>query len=188
MIDVTPLEIPEVLLVSPTVHRDGRGFFVERFKQDAYRAAGIDAEFVQDNHSRSQQHTLRGLHYQLPPYLQAKLVSVVRGRIFDVAVDLRLGSRTYGRWVGAMLDDESAQQLYVPVGFAHGFLVKSEVADVSYKVSGEYAPEHQGSVRWNDPELAIPWGVEGPLLSDKDSAAPLLADAKAIDLSGPSTP
>lgn len=188
MIDVTPLEIPEVLLVSPTVHRDARGFFVERFKQDAYRAAGIDDEFVQDNHSRSQRHTLRGLHFQLPPYEQAKLVSVVRGRIFDVAVDLRLDSATFGRWVGAMLDDESAQQLYVPVGFAHGFLVHSEVADVSYKVSGDYAPEHQGSVRWNDPKLGIRWGVERPLLSEKDAGAPLLSDVSAIDLTGASRP
>lgn len=182
MIDVTPLELPDVLLVNPTVHRDERGFFVERYQREAYRAAGIDADFRQDNHSRSRRNTLRGLHFQRPPFAQAKLVSVVRGRIFDVAVDLRRGSPTYGRWVGAELDDEGAQQLYVPAGFAHGFVVRSDVADVSYKVSGSYAPDHEGGLRWDDPDLAIPWGVEQPSLSRKDAEAPLLADLVPIDL------
>ena len=183
MIDVTPLALADVLLVKPTVHRDDRGFFVERYRREAYHAAGINLDFEQDNHSRSGRGTLRGLHFQLPPFPQAKLVSVSRGRIFDVAVDIRRGSPSYGRWVGAVLDDENMHQLFVPAGFAHGFVVRSDVADVEYKVHGRYAPDHQGIVRWDDPVLAIPWDVEDPQLSAKDQAAGLLAELEPIDFS-----
>lgn len=174
MIEVVPLAIPEVLLITPSVHRDNRGFFLERYRRDAYGQAGIGAAFVQANHSRSQRGTVRGLHFQSPPHAQAKLVSVARGVIYDVAVDVRHGSPTYGRWVGAELDDVRLQQLYVPAGFAHGFAVRSDVADVLYAVDAAYAPDAEGGVRWDDPALAIDWGVPSPIVSDKDQTWPLL--------------
>ncbi len=176
MLEVTPLAIPDVKLVTPRVHRDERGFFLERYRRDAYASAGIAASFVQDNHSRSTRGTLRGLHFQRPPHAQAKLVSVTRGAIVDVAVDVRVGSPWYGRWVGAVLDDERCRQLYVPAGFAHGFAVRSDVADVLYKVDAVYAPDHEAGIRWDDIDLAIDWGVADPLVSGKDRALPGLAD------------
>ncbi len=174
------LDVAGALLVIPDVHADDRGFFVERWREAAYRAAGIAGDFVQDNHSRSSRDVVRGLHFQRPPHAQAKLVSAVRGRIFDVAVDLRRGSPTYGRWAGAVLDDETCRQLFVPAGCAHGFAVLSDVADVLYKVSGAYAPEAEGGVRWDDPDLAIPWGVRDPVVSAKDAAWPRLAELGAV--------
>jgi len=174
VIHVDRLAIPEVKLLAPAVHRDARGFFLERYRRDAFARAGIDADFVQDNHSRSLQGTIRGLHFQRPPHAQAKLVSVARGCIFDVAVDVRVGSPTYGRWVGALLDDETMRQLYVPAGFAHGFAVRSPVADVLYKVDAPHAPAAEAGIRWDDPALAIDWGVEAPLISDKDAGLPAL--------------
>lgn len=175
MLDVTPLAIPDVLLVTPRVHQDERGFFLERFQRDAYGSAGIASGFIQDNHSRSMRGTVRGLHFQRPPFAQAKLVSVVRGTIFDVAVDVRLGSPWYGTWVGTLLDDERCQQLYVPAGFAHGFAVHSDLADVLYKVDAPYAPTHEGGVRWDDDDLAIDWGTDTVVVSAKDAALPTLA-------------
>lgn len=171
------LAIPEVVLVKPLVRRDARGFFMETYKRSAFCEGGINATFVQDNHSRSIQGTLRGLHYQLPPAAHAKLVSVVAGEILDVAVDIRRGSPTYGRWVSAVLSSDNHHQLFVPVGFAHGFLVRSETADVVYKISGEYSPEHDRGMLWNDPALGIDWGTTEPLLSERDQRQPTLAAA-----------
>ena len=171
---VTPLAIPDVLLIEPRVFGDARGFFFESFNQRAFNeATGLDVHFVQDNHSRSVRHVLRGLHYQLPPYAQGKLVRAVVGEVFDVAVDLRPDSPTLGHWVGALLSAENKHQMWVPPGFAHGFLVMSEAAEFLYKTTDYYAPEYERSIRWDDPELAIAWPLAGaiPLLSGKDALA-----------------
>jgi dTDP-4-dehydrorhamnose 3,5-epimerase len=178
---VTPTAIPDVLLVQPVVHGDQRGFFVETWHQARYAAAGIRGPFVQDNHSRSVRHTLRGLHYQVRQP-QGKLVRASVGTIFDVAVDLRRSSPTFGRWVSAVLSDENHHQLWVPPGFAHGFYVLSKAADVIYKCSALYAAELDRTLRWDDPELGIAWPLAGagpPLLSPKDVAAPGLRQAEA---------
>jgi dTDP-4-dehydrorhamnose 3,5-epimerase len=174
-----PTALPGVLLVEPTVHRDARGFFFESYHAERYRNAGIDAVFVQDNHSLSVRGTLRGLHAQLAPRAQAKLVRVVEGEIFDVAVDIRVGSPTFGRFASALLSAENHLQLYVPAGFAHGFCVTSEQAQVEYKCSAPYDPAHELAVAWNDPEIAIPWPEREPILSPRDRSAPRLADALA---------
>ena len=177
---VTPTAIPDVLLVQPVVHGDQRGFFVETWHEDRYAGAGIPGPFVQDNHSRSVRHTLRGLHYQVERP-QGKLVRAAVGTIFDVAVDLRRSSVTFGRWVGAVLSDENHNQLWVPPGFAHGFYVLSERADLVYKCTEAYRAELDRALRWDDAALGIAWplaGAEPPLLSAKDSAAPGLADAE----------
>lgn len=175
---ITPLAIPDVKLVAPTVHGDARGFFLERWNEAAFTAAGLAVRFVQDNHSRSREGVLRGLHFQVGPYAQGKLVGVARGKVLDVAVDLRRGSPTFGKWVSAVLDDESLHQLWVPAGFAHGFLVLSEVADVLYKTDHAYVRAADAGVRWDDPELAIDWGLGGnaPTVSERDAALPLLRD------------
>lgn len=174
----TPLpRLPDVLRVALAPHADDRGFFVERWRADAAAAAGLPT-FAQENHSRSRRGTLRGLHFQAPPHAQGKLVSVVRGRVFDVAVDLRAGSATYGRWDGAVLDGDRPEHLWVPAGFAHGFLVLSDVADVVYKVDAGYAPETEGGLRWDDPDLAIAWPDAGAPVatSPKDARwAPFVA-------------
>lgn len=167
--------LPGVLLITPKVFRDARGFFIETYHEERYRAAGVDARFVQDNHSQSGQGTLRGLHAQLKRP-QAKLVRCVEGSIWDVAVDVRVGSPTFGRWVGAELSAETGQQIYVPPGFVHGFAVLSPSAQVEYKCSDFYAADDQLAVRWDDPDLGVEWPVRNPLLSDKDRAAPLLKD------------
>lgn len=171
------LRIPEVVLVKPKVFADERGFFLETYKHSDFAAAGIEARFVQDNRSRSLRNVLRGLHYQNPPQAQGKLVSVVLGEVFDVAVDIRRDSPTYGEWVGATLSSENGHALYVPPGFAHGFCALSEVAEVSYKVTCEYSPEHDAGVRWDDPEIGVNWPVEAPALSEKDAQLPRLRDA-----------
>ena len=170
-----PQSIPEVILVKPKLLTDERGFFKEAYKLSVYQEGGITDTFVQDNHSRSAKGILRGLHYQLNPKAHAKLVSVVRGEVLDVAVDIRKGSPHYGQWVSAHLSEDNHHQLYVPVGFAHGFYVLSEVADVVYKISGEYSAEHDRGVAWDDPELNIDWGTDAPILSDKDTSQPSLA-------------
>ncbi len=173
----TPLELPDVVLVQMRAFEDARGFFTETYKHSDFVQAGISDTFVQDNYSRSRQRVLRGLHYQKEPFVQSKLVSVIRGEILDVAVDLRKGSPSYGKWVSEALSDRNRRLLYVPEGFAHGFCVLSDEADVLYKVNREYAPEHERGIVWNDPDLAIDWPVEEPILSSRDADLPPLADA-----------
>lgn len=170
----TPL--PGLRVVVPVRHADARGDFAETYHAARYASAGLDAPFAQDNVSRSVRGTLRGLHAQAPPDAQAKLVMVLAGEIVDVAVDLRVGSPTFGRWHAETLSDADGRQLYVPEGLAHGFCVTSETAVVLYKVSGRYAPAAEIAVAWDDPDLAIAWPVARPLLSDKDAAAPRLRD------------
>ena len=164
-----------LVLIEPQVFGDERGFFVETFSQDSWREMGVEADFVQHNHSRSSAGTLRGLHFQTSPG-QAKLLRCPRGKIFDVAVDLRSDSPTYGKWEGYILDDEKHHQLFVPVGFAHGFCVLSEVADVTYLVSSVYDPETEAGIRWDDPEVGVEWPVAEPLLSQRDVEAPTLSE------------
>lgn len=173
----TPLAIPEVVLIEPKVFGDDRGFFFESFNAKAFEeATGLKRNFVQDNHSKSSKNVLRGLHYQITQP-QGKLVRVVRGEVFDVAVDLRKSSQTFGQWVGAHLSAENKKQLWVPEGFAHGFVVLSETAEFLYKTTDYYAPEYERSLRWNDPELGIEWPLQGePKLSAKDATANLLVD------------
>ncbi|MEI2623252.1 MAG: dTDP-4-dehydrorhamnose 3,5-epimerase [Giesbergeria sp.] len=174
----TPLAIPDVLLIEPKVFGDARGFFYESFNQRAFNeATGTDLQFVQDNHSRSSQGVLRGLHYQVPPRAQGKLVRVVRGAVFDVAVDIRKGSPTFGQWAGAELTEGNHRQLWIPPGLAHGFLVLSESADFLYKTTDYYSPEHERCIAWDDPQLAIAWPDLGkaPVLSAKDLAGLSLA-------------
>lgn len=168
-------ELEGLALIEPDVHGDERGFFVETFSRDSWREMGVDSDFVQHNHSRSVYGTLRGIHFQLEPG-QAKLVRCTRGQIFDVAVDLRRDSATFGHWQGFLLDDESHHQLFVPVGFGHGFCVLSELADVSYLVSSLYRPSTEAGIRWDDPEVGIEWPVPEPLLSARDREAPSLKD------------
>jgi dTDP-4-dehydrorhamnose 3,5-epimerase len=167
-----------VILVEPRVHRDDRGFFLESYHAEKYREGGIAASFVQDNHSRSTFGTLRGLHAQAPPHGQGKLVRVIEGEVYDVAVDARRGSPTFGKYAAAVLSDENFHQLYVPPGLFHGFLVTSEIAQVEYKCTGLYVPEAELSVVWNDPDIGIPWPVDQPLLSAKDRDAPRLRDVE----------
>lgn len=165
-------------LIEPQVFGDDRGFFVETFSREAWRELGVEADFVQHNHSRSSKGTLRGLHFQTSPG-QAKLLRCPRGKIFDVAVDLRRDSPTFGQWEGYVLDDEKHHQLYVPVGFAHGFCVLSEVADVTYLVSSLYDPDTEAGILWNDPEVGVEWPVDDPLLSKRDIDAPTLGEVAA---------
>ena len=169
---ITPCNIPDVLLMEPKVFGDERGFFMESFNQRGFRdATGLDLQFVQDNHSRSARNVLRGLHYQVVQP-QGKLVRVVAGEVFDVAVDIRPGSPTFGKWAGEILSAANKRQLWVPPGLAHGFLVLSETADFLYKTTDYYAPAHERCIAWNDPTLAIDWPLNGqiPLLSAKDVA------------------
>lgn len=172
-----PLELPGLMLVEPQVFGDDRGFFTETFKASDFAAHGIPGPFVQENYSHSVRGVLRGLHFQKAPAAQGKLVSVICGEIFDVAVDIRRGSPTYGRWVGVTLSAENHCLLYVPVGFAHGFCVLSAEADVVYRVTAEYAPAYDRGIRWDDPALGIAWPVSAPLLSPKDAQWPGLAEA-----------
>ncbi|HFD39144.1 MAG TPA: dTDP-4-dehydrorhamnose 3,5-epimerase [Anaerolineae bacterium] len=171
------LEIPEVVLIEARRFEDERGFFMETYKQSAFAAQGIVGPFVQSNRSHSVRGVLRGLHYQKPPQAQGKLVMVLSGAVLDVAVDIRRGSPTYGRWVGETLSAENGRMLWIPVGFAHGFCVLSERADVVYLVTAEYAPDLDRGIRWNDPEIGIRWPVDEPLLSPKDARLPLLREA-----------
>ena len=171
----TPLAIPDVILVEPDVHRDERGFFLETYHAEKYRQGGIAETFVQDNHSRSQRGTLRGLHAQRR-FPQGKLVRAIEGEIFDVAVDIRRGSPTFGRWVGETLSAGNFRQLWVPAGFAHGFCVLSEVAQVEYKCTDLYRRDDELVLAWDDPQIGIQWPLRDPLLSPKDRAAPRLAE------------
>jgi dTDP-4-dehydrorhamnose 3,5-epimerase len=174
----TPTAIPDVLVLEPKVFGDDRGFFYESYNQQAFQAAtGLDVTFVQDNHSKSARNVLRGLHYQVEQP-QGKLVRVVQGEVFDVAVDIRKGSKTFGLWVGQILSAENKKQLWVPPGLAHGFVVLSETAEFLYKTTDYYAPAHERCIAWNDPDLAIDWQMQGePLLSAKDAAGVAFSDA-----------
>ena len=171
---VITTELPGVLLIEPNVFGDQRGFFMETYHQARYRETGIPEHFVQDNQSRSRRGVLRGLHYQLVQP-QGKLVWVARGQVFDVAVDIRRGSPTFGRWAGAVLDDNNHHQFYIPPGFAHGFCVLSEEADFFYKCTDYYHPQSEQGILWNDPAIGIDWPIQEPLLSAKDLRLPLLA-------------
>lgn len=172
---VTPTAIADVLIIEPKVFGDERGFFYESFNQKAFAdATGLSVSFVQDNHSRSAKGVLRGLHYQVQQP-QGKLVRVVRGAVFDVAVDIRKGSRTFGKWVGLELSEANHRQVWIPPGFAHGFAVVSESAEVLYKATEYYAPAHERCISWNDTELGIEWPLSAPLLSEKDQQGRLLS-------------
>ena len=172
---ILPSSLPEILIIEPSVFQDERGFFMETYQQRRYTEAGIESIFVQDNLSRSVGGTLRGLHYQVK-HAQAKLIQVIEGSIFDVALDIRRGSPYFGQWTSVHLSDENKRQLFLPEGFAHGFCVLSESAQVIYKCTDFYASEYEGGVLWSDPTLAIAWPVLEPLLSEKDSRLPCLAD------------
>ncbi|WP_366927516.1 dTDP-4-dehydrorhamnose 3,5-epimerase [Thermococcus sp.] len=171
------LEIPDVILIKPRVFEDDRGFFMETYKKPDFEKAGIKGEFIQDNHSRSKYGVLRGLHFQREPYAQAKIVRVIRGVIYDVAVDLRRDSPTFGKYIEVILSEHNKWQLYIPRGFAHGFVVLSDVAEVVYKVDNVYAPDYEGGIIWNDPELGINWPVDNPIVSEKDKKWPTLKEA-----------
>jgi dTDP-4-dehydrorhamnose 3,5-epimerase len=168
-------QLEGVVLIEPEVHRDERGFMVETFRERDWREIGVGVEFVQDNHSRSGRGTLRGLHFQTTPG-QAKLVRCLRGRIWDVAVDLRRDSPTFGRWEGHELDDDNHRQLFVPVGFAHGFCVLSEVADFAYKLSSYYDAATEAGIAWDDPEVGVEWPISDPILSERDRSGSRLAE------------
>lgn len=178
---VTPTAIPDVLIIEPKVFGDARGFFYESFNQKAFNeATGLSLNFVQDNHSRSGKGVLRGLHYQIEQP-QGKLVRVVRGAVFDVAVDIRKASPTFGQWVGIELSEDNHKQLWVPPGFAHGFLVLSDSADFLYKTTDYYAPQHERSLLWNDPSVAVEWPISGnPQLAAKDAAGKRLQQAEVF--------
>jgi dTDP-4-dehydrorhamnose 3,5-epimerase len=171
------LEIPDVILIQARCFPDNRGFFMETYRWSDFAAHGIGERFVQDNHSHSQRGVLRGLHYQKRPQAQGKLVRVLLGEVFDVAVDIRRGSPTFGRWVGETLSAENCSMLYVPPGFAHGYCALSQEAALAYKVTAEYAPDLERGIRWNDPEIGIAWPIAEPILSSRDAALPLLVDA-----------
>jgi dTDP-4-dehydrorhamnose 3,5-epimerase len=179
---IVTTSIPDVLVIEPTVFGDQRGFFYESFNAERFRdLTGVTAEFVQDNHSKSARNVLRGLHYQIQQ-AQGKLVRVVAGSVFDVAVDIRRTSPTFGRWVGIELSADNKRQLWIPPGFAHGFVVTSESAEFLYKTTDYWAPEHERSILWNDPGIGIEWPIQGePLLSAKDAQAKLLAAAEVFE-------
>jgi len=179
----TKTDLPEVILVEPRVFKDDRGFFMETYKRSEFEASGIKAVFVQDNHSFSVKGVLRGLHYQLNPSAQGKLVRCLSGSIYDVAVDIRKSSPNFGKWVGYELSAENKKMLWIPEGFAHGFLTLSDTAEMAYKVAGgEYDASAEGSIIWNDPQIGIEWPFkDGILQADKDGAAPLFKDAKVFE-------
>ena len=172
------LKIPELIIIEPQVFQDVRGFFMESYKYSEFASYGIVESFVQDNHSYSKKGVLRGLHYQNPPRGQGKLVRVILGEIFDVAVDIRKGSPTFGKWVGVVLSAEDRKMLYIPPGFAHGFCVLSDDAEVLYKSTDEYAPEYEAGIVWNDPEIGVDWPVKDPIISSKDASLPALRQAR----------
>ncbi len=177
--DFIPLSIPDVILIQPDVHRDARGFFFESWQKNKFAKAGIDQEFVQDNHSRSSKDVLRGLHYQIRQP-QGKLIRAIVGEVFDVAVDLRRSSPSFGKWVGVNLSSENFNMLWIPPGFAHGFLVLSDVAEFVYKATDFYAPQYERCILWNDRDLGIDWPISGhePILSEKDSKGKLFREAE----------
>ena len=173
------LSIPEVILIEPKIFSDKRGYFFENFKESIFFSNGITKLIQQDNISHSKFGVIRGLHYQKNPKAQAKLITAINGKIFDVAVDIRKNSPTYGKWVGEILSNENHRSMYIPEGFAHGFSVLSEEADVFYKVNNEYSKESEGGIRWNDPEIDISWSIENPIISEKDNVLPLLKNIES---------
>jgi len=170
---IKKLSIPEVILIEPKIFSDKRGFFFENFKEDDFLSIGI-TKMIQDNISHSTQEVIRGLHYQKNPKAQAKLVTVITGKIFDVAVDIRKNSPTFGKWVGEILSEQNHRSLYIPEGFAHGFSVLSKEANVLYKVSNEYSKENERGIIWNDPTINVQWSIKQPIISEKDNSLPLL--------------
>jgi dTDP-4-dehydrorhamnose 3,5-epimerase len=175
--ELIPTSIPDVKIIKPDVFGDDRGYFFESFHVDKFAAFGITEPFLQDNESRSQKNVLRGLHFQLPPFAQGKLIRVIRGAVLDIAVDIRRNSPTFGKWVSMELTGENKWICWIPAGFAHGFVTLEDDTIFTYKCSAMYNKASEGSIRWNDPELNINWGITDPLLSEKDKVAPLLKDA-----------
>jgi dTDP-4-dehydrorhamnose 3,5-epimerase len=171
------LDIPEVILIETKAFSDNRGFFMESYQESSFIKNGINDKFIQDNYSYSTKGILRGLHYQKNPKAQSKLVTALKGKIFDVAVDIRKNSSTFGKWVGEILSEENHRLLYVPQGFAHGFCVISDEANVLYKVNNDYSPENDRGIIWNDSDIAVNWPLENPILSNKDLQQPLFKDA-----------
>lgn len=171
------LSIPDLILIEPKIFKDKRGFFMESYRYSDFKAFGIVDGFIQDNLSRSYKDVIRGLHFQKEPYSQGKLVQCLKGRIFDVAVDIRIGSPTFGKWIGVELSDENHLMFYIPPGFAHGFAVLSEYADVLYKCTKEYSQDNERGIIWNDPDIKIDWTVKEPIISEKDCRLPFLKDA-----------
>ncbi len=170
----TKLRIPDVIMVEPQIFPDNRGKFFETYKESIFRENGLDTKFVQDNYSQSTKDVIRGLHFQKSPKAQAKLITTLKGKIFDVAVDIRKNSPTFGQWIGEILSEENHKSLYVPEGFAHGFCVLSDEASVLYKVNNEYSNEFERGIVWNDPQINISWPINEPIMSKKDLEAPLL--------------
>lgn len=182
MIKSQPLSIPEVVLIKPQVFDDNRGFFFESFNQKEFEdAIGHKVTFIQDNHSKSSRGVLRGLHYQLKPFAQGKLVRVISGEVFDVAVDIRRSSPTFGKWVGEVLSEDNKKQLWIPEGFAHGFLTLTNTAEVLYKTTELYSKEHEQGIQWNDKKIGIEWPTDKLLLSAKDRSAKLFSEASYFD-------
>ncbi|MFQ6611124.1 MAG: dTDP-4-dehydrorhamnose 3,5-epimerase [Fidelibacterota bacterium] len=173
--EIIPAPIPEIFVIKPAVHRDERGYFMETYHAGEFAKEKIDAVFVQDNQAKSMKNVLRGLHYQIR-YPQGKLIRVLRGEIWDVAVDIRRGSPTFGKWHGEFLSEENLFQMFIPAGFAHGYCVTSETAEIIYKCTDLYHPEFERGIRWNDPQLKIKWPVSSPILSEKDRIQPFMKD------------
>ena len=181
--EFVPQKIKDVILVKPTVFGDNRGYFLESYKKSDFAANGIPVEFNQDNHSKSTAHVLRGLHYQAKPYMQSKIVRCIKGKIYDVAVDIRPESKTYGQYIKVELSEENNYMLYIPEGFAHGFVVLSENAEIQYKVGGEYAPQADRGILWNDSDINVDWGINfEPILSDKDKVQPKFSEINKKEL------
>ncbi len=176
-------KLEDIILIEPTVFGDSRGFFAESYKKSDFEKAGINVDFRQDNHSKSTKGVLRGIHYQKSPKPQAKLVRCIKGRIFDVAVDIRVDSKTFGQWIGYELSEENKKMLFIPEGFAHGFLVLSEEAELLYKTSNEFEPSLDAGIKWDDPDINIGWNLDfTPIISEKDMNLPFLKDLKNEDL------
>lgn len=181
--EFTNLEIDGLVLIKPTVHGDDRGFFMESYKKSDFQKAGIDVEFVQDNHSKSAKGVLRGLHYQANPNAQSKLIRCTKGKIFDIAVDIRKNSPSFGKWAKVELSEENKNMFYIPEGFAHGFVVLSDFAELVYKTNAEFSPQHDRGLLWNDETLNINWGIDfEPILSEKDKIQPKLSEIKREEL------
>lgn len=174
--DFKKMEIPDVVLIKPKVFGDERGFFMETYKKPDFEKAGINVEFIQENHSKSKYGVLRGLHFQKDPYTQSKLVRCIKGKIMDVAVDIRQSSPTFGKYVSAELSEDNKHMLFIPRGFAHGFVVLSEEAEIIYKVDNVYAPDYEGGLIWNDKKINIKWPIDSPILSSKDQKWPTLKE------------